>query len=46
MTLAQWYRDQIIRGPLVIGKNMLNMLTWCNIKFDGDPFNLDTYRIM
>jgi len=49
MTVAQWHRNQIIRGPLVIGKKNVYdgfMLTWCNCKFDGVLFNLDTYRRM
>ena len=46
MTVAQWHRNQIIRGPLVIGKKKLKMLTWCNFKFDGVLFNLNTYRRM
>jgi len=38
MTVAQWLKNQIIRGPLVIGKKNVSdgfMLTWCNFKFDG-----------
>ena len=49
MTVAQWHRNQIIRGPLVLGKNNVYdgfMLKWCNFKFYGILFNLDTYRRM
>ena len=49
MTVAQWHRHQIIKGHLVIAKNHVEdgfMLTWCNCKFDRDPFNLDTDRRM
>ena len=45
MTVAQWYRNQIIKGPLVIAKKIVLdgfMLTWCNFKYDGVLFNLDT----
>ena len=48
-TVAQWNRNQLIRGLwLLASKNVENglMLTWCNFKFDGVLFNLDTYRRM
>ena len=48
MTVAQWHRNQIIRGLwlLVHTKRVEDgfMLTWCNFKFDGVLFNLDTCR--
>jgi len=49
MTVAQWHRNQIIRGLWLLSNKKVEdgfMLTWCNFKFDGDLFNLDTYRRM
>ena len=49
MTVAQWHRNQIIRGLCLLAKKKVEdrfMLTWCNFKFDGVLFNLDTYRRM
>ena len=49
MTVAQWHRNQIIRDfGLLANKKVEDgfMLTWCNFKFDGFLFNLDTYRRM
>jgi hypothetical protein len=48
MTVAQWYRKQIIRGLWLLAKKVEDgfMLTWYNFKFDGVLFHLDTYRIM
>ena len=46
MTVAQWHRNQIIRGLWFLAKEIKDgfMLTRCNFKFDGVLFNLDTYR--
>ena len=41
MIVAQWYRNQIIRGLWLLAKKSL-MLTWFNFKFVGVLFNLDT----
>ena len=43
-----WHRNQIIRGLWLLAKKVEDrfMLTWCNFKFDGVLFNLDTYRRM
>ena len=49
MTVAQWHRNQMIRGLWLLAKKKVEdgfMLTWCNFKFDGVLFNLDTYRRM
>ena len=48
MTVAQWHRHQLIRGLWLLAKKVEDvfMLTWCNFKFDGVLFNLDTYRRM
>ena len=48
MTVAQWHRNQIIRGLWLLAKKVEDgfMLTWCNFKFDSILFNLDTYRRM
>ena len=49
MTVAQWHRNQIIRGLGLLANKKVEdgfMLTWCNFKFDGVLFNLDTYRRM
>ena len=49
MTVAQWHRNHIIRGLWLLAKKKVEdgfMLTWCNFKFDGDLFNLDTNRRM
>ena len=45
MTVAQWHKSEIIRGLWLLAiKNVEDvfMLTWCNFKFDGVLFNLDT----
>ena len=49
MTVAHWDKNQIIRGLWLLAKKKIEdgfMLTWCNFKFDGVLFNLDTYRRM
>ena len=48
MTVAQWHRNQIIRGLCLLSTKKVEdgfMLTWCNFKFDGVLLNLDTYRM-
>ena len=46
ITVAQWHRNQLIRvsGYWQTKVENVFMLTWCNFKFDGVLFNLDTYR--
>ena len=48
MTVAQWHRNQSIKGLWLLAKKVEDgfMLTWCNFKFDGVMFSLDTYRRM
>ena len=50
MTVAQWHRNQIISGLwFILAKKIVEdgfMFTWCNFKFDGVLFNLDTCRRM
>jgi hypothetical protein len=48
MTVAQWHRNQIIRGLWLLAKKRVEdrfMLTWCNFEFDGVLFNLDTCKM-
>jgi hypothetical protein len=44
MTVAKWHRSQIIRVLWLLAKKVEDgfMLTWCNFKFGGVLFNLDT----
>ena len=47
MAVAQWHRNQIIKGLWLLAKNKVEdgfMFMRCNFKFDGILFNLDTYR--
>ena len=48
MTVFQWHRNQIISGLWLLAKRVEDgfMLTWCNFKFEGILFNLETYRRM
>jgi hypothetical protein len=49
MTVAQWHRNQVIRGPLVLGKTMFKMdscLRGAILNLTAFCSNLDTYRRM
>jgi hypothetical protein len=49
MTVAQWHRNQIIRGLWSLTRKKVEdgfMLKGYNFKFDGVLLNLDSYRRM
>jgi hypothetical protein len=49
MTVAQWHRNQVFRGPLVLGKTMFKMdscLRGAILNLTAFCSNLDTYRRM
>ena len=49
MTVAQWHRNQVFRGPLVLGKTMFKMdscLRGAILNLTAYCSNLDTYRRM